>query len=84
MQRFQTLLSIFDLRCYDKDGDELKRSEDYGEIVSKLSFPAPPTASSDGGVQSAATVTDAFAAVRLGTWPSFKGSKILTTISPPT
>ena len=49
-----------------KEGDELKRSEDYGEIVSKLSFPPPPTTSSDGTSQSAATVSDAFAAVWIG------------------
>jgi hypothetical protein len=49
-----------------KEGDELKRSEDYGEIVSKLSFPPPPSASSDGSSQSAATVADAFAAVWIG------------------
>lgn len=49
-----------------KEGDELKRSEDFNEILSKLSFQAPPTASSDGSSLRAATVADAFAAVWIG------------------
>ena len=54
------------LSAGSKEGDEAKRSEDYGEIASKLSFPAPLVASSDGTAERAATVGDAFAAIWIG------------------
>ena len=36
------------LSAGSKETDAQKRSEDYREIYAKLSFPAPPAASSDG------------------------------------
>jgi|TARA_B110000967_G_scaffold206697_1_gene254025 hypothetical protein len=49
-----------------KENDAQKRSEDYHEINGKLTFPAPPAASSDGTFEKPAFVGDAFAAVFLG------------------
>ena len=54
------------LSAGSKETDAQKRSEDYREIFSKLSFPPPPAASSDGAVEKPAGVADAFAAVWLG------------------
>ena len=54
------------LSAGSKEGDAEKRSADFGEIVTKLSFPAPPSASSDGVAEKPAGVADAHAAVWLG------------------
>ena len=66
------------LRCYNtpvlfvcshlsagsKPDDANKRSQDYHDIVSKLSFPAPPAASSGrAAIERSASVKDAFACV---------------------
>ena len=54
------------LSAGSKENDAQKRSEDYREIFSKLSFPPPPAASSDGSFEKPAGVADAFAAVWIG------------------
>ena len=54
------------LSAGSKPDDAAKRSQDYHDIVSKLSFPAPPAASSDGAVERSASVKDAFASVWIG------------------
>ena len=54
------------LSAGSKETDAQKRSEDYREIYAKLSFPAPPAASSDGSFEKPASVADAFAAVWIG------------------
>ena len=54
------------LSAGSKPDDAAKRSQDYHDIVSKLSFPAPPAASSDGAVERSASVKDAFACVWIG------------------
>ena len=54
------------LSAGSKPEDASKRSQDYHDIVSKLSFPAPQMASSDGTAERAASVKDAFASVWIG------------------
>ena len=55
------------LSAGSKPDDANKRSQDYHDIVSKLSFPAPPAASSDGAaIERSASVKDAFACVWIG------------------
>ena len=54
------------LSAGSKETDAQKRSEDYREIYAKLSFPAPPAASSDGSFEKPSSVADAFAAVWIG------------------
>ena len=62
-----TLFVCSHLSAGSKPDDAAKRSQDYHDIVSKLSFPAPPAASSDGAaIERSASVKDAFACVWIG------------------